>query len=241
MPYSCRYGARCRSYRILRFPRHHPHGVLKVVPTTANMEQQQLHETQSVRVEATHPNMVAPKVPETTHEPTFLSRASSMTAREPVVRTLHTSLWPLVVFIFYATISAFTWAVFCIASSRPFGSKQDYTNQKGYGSELDAVLTKHEKAIRAAQILQAVVALLTIPVTSAICSMALAAFVQTSRARTKLNLRQTMALADQGWINPRIWTMCSKVGSLPLYIAFSLTLVGRCCTDVSGKPVLTQI
>ncbi|CAN9102922.1 unnamed protein product [Alternaria alternata] len=35
-----------------------------------------------------------------------------------------------------------------------------------------------------------------------------------------------MALADQGWISPRIWTMYSKVGSLPLYIAFGLTLVG---------------
>ncbi|CAN9135659.1 unnamed protein product [Alternaria alternata] len=56
--------------------------------------------------------------------------------------------------------------------------------------------------------------------------MALASFIQTGGARTKLNLRQTMALADQGWISPRIWTMYSKVGSLPLCIAFGLTLVG---------------
>jgi hypothetical protein len=54
-----------------------------------------------------------------------------------------------------------------------------------------------------------------------------------------LNLRQTMALADQGWISPRIWTMYSKVGSLPLYIAFGLTLVGMCCVNISRKPMLT--
>ncbi|CAN9169230.1 unnamed protein product [Alternaria alternata] len=189
------------------------------------MEERELHEMQSVRQETAHLNTAAPKVPEATHELTFLSRASSRTVREPVVRHLHTSLWPLVVFIFYAALSAFTWTVFCIASKRPIGSKQDYGNQDGYRKELDAILTKHENAIKAAQIIQVVVALITIPITSAICSMALASFIQTGGARTKLNLRQTMALADQGWISPRIWTMCSKVGSLPLYIAFGLTLV----------------
>lgn len=203
------------------------------------MEERELHEMQRVRQETAPVNMVAPKVPEATHEPTFLSRASSRTVREPVVRHLHTSLWPLVVFIFYAALSAFTWAIFCIASKRPIGSKQDYGNQDGYRKELDAILTKHENAIRAAQIIQVVVALITIPITSAICSMALASFIQTGGARTKLNLRQTMALADQGWISPRIWTMYSKVGSLPLYIAFGLTLVGMCCVNISRKPVLT--
>ncbi|KAL1801411.1 hypothetical protein ACET3X_001753 [Alternaria dauci] len=198
------------------------------------MEHRESHEMHSVRQETSHPNTVAPKVPETTHEPTFLSRASSMTAREPVVRRLHTSLWPLGVFIFYAALSAFTWVIFCIASKRLIGSKQDYENQEGYGYELDPILTKHENAIRAAQILQIVVALITIPITSAICSMALAAFIQMGGVRTKLNLRQTMALADQGWISPRIWTMHSKVASLPLYIAFGLTFVGAVFQILQG-------
>ncbi len=164
-----------------------------------------------------------------------------MTAREPVVTTLHTPLWPLVVFIFYATLAIFTWVVLCIVSNRLIGTKQDYMEQKSYRSDLDVVLTRHKNAIRVAQILQAVVALLTIPITSAICSMALAAYIQTGSPRTKLNLRQTMALADQGWISPRIWTKYSKVGSLPLYVAFGLTLVGMSCADHSKKPVLTQI
>ncbi|KAI4943207.1 hypothetical protein J4E91_009647 [Alternaria rosae] len=196
------------------------------------MEQRESHEMHSVREETRQANAGAPKVPETTHEPMYtsrVSRASSMTVREPMVRTLHTSLWPLMVFIFYATLALFTWIAFCVASSRPIGSKRDYMNAQDYSTtrdELDAILAKHERALKAAQILQAVVALLAIPVTSAICSMALAAYIQAGSSRTKLNLRQTMALADQGWISPRIWTRCSKVGSLPLYFAFALTLVG---------------
>jgi hypothetical protein len=133
-----------------------------------------------------------------------------------------------------------TWVVFCIASNRPFGTNQDWMTQEHYRHELDAVLTKHENALRAAQILQAVVALLTIPITSAICSMALVVFIQTSGARTRLNLRQTMALADQGWISPRIWILWSKVGSLPLYVAFGLTLCGTCCAYNNEEPMLNK-
>ena len=201
---------------------------------------------QSVSEETRQANAGAPKVPETTHEPMYtsrLSRASSITVREPIVRTLHTSFWPLMVFIFYATLALFTWIVLCVASSRPIGSKKGYINVQDYSTtrgDLDATLTKHERALRAAQILQVVVALLTIPVTSAICSMALAAYIQAGSSRTKLNLRQTMALADQGWISPRTWIRRSKVGSLPLYFAFTLTLVGKSCPDLDRKPALTQ-
>jgi len=202
------------------------------------MEQRESHEMHSVSEETRQANASAPKVPETTHEPMYtsrLSRASSMTVREPIVRTLHTSFWPLMVFIFYAILALFTWIVLCLASSRPIGSKQNYTNAQKYPITIDellATLSRHEKALRAAQILQVVVALLTIPITSAICSMALAAYVQAGSLRTKLNLRQAMALADQGWISPRTWTRCSKVGSLPLYFAFALTLVGKSCPDL---------
>jgi hypothetical protein len=211
-----------------------------VEPTTAAMEQRESHEMQNIREETRQANVAAPKTAETTHEPRFLSRASSMTVREPVVRTLHTSFWPLMVYIFYGTIALFTWITLCFATTRPIGSKQDFMHQTGWNLDLDSVLAKHERALRAAQILQSVVALLTIPITSAICSMALAAYIQAGSSRTKLNLRQTMALVDQGWISPRIWAICSKVGSLPLYLAFGLTLVGKSCADLSWKLVLIQ-
>ncbi|KAI4660901.1 uncharacterized protein J4E79_005469 [Alternaria viburni] len=192
------------------------------------MEQRESHEMHSVSEETRQANASAPKVPETTHEPMYtsrLSRASSMTVREPIVRTLHTSFWPLMVFIFYATLALFTWIVLCVASSRPIGSKLSYTDNQDYFKDVARLLAKHERILRAAQILQSVVALLTIPITSAICSIAFAAYIQAGSSRTKLNLRQTMALADQGWISPRMWARWSKVGSLPLYFAFALTLV----------------
>ena len=170
-----------------------------------------------------------------------LSRASSMTVREPIVRTLDTPKWPLMVFTFYATLTLFTWIVLCVASSRPIGSKLSYTDNQDYFKDVAPLLAKHERILRAAQILQSVVALLTIPITSAICSMALAAYIQAGSSRTKLNLRQTMALADQGWISPRIWARYSKVGSLPLCFAFALTLIGKSCTDLSREPVLTPM
>jgi hypothetical protein len=150
-----------------------------------------------------------------------------MTAHEPVIRNLHTSLWPLVIFAVYAGLALFSWVVFCLASTGLAGTKRSYLYTEIYRDELSLLIRKHENFIRAAQIAQAITALLTIPVTSAICSMVLVSFIQTGSLRTRLNMRQTMALADQGWISPRIWTKLAKVGSLPLYLAFGLTLVGK--------------
>ncbi|KNG51545.1 hypothetical protein TW65_01213 [Stemphylium lycopersici] len=83
------------------------------------------------------------------HERMQRSRASSLTAREPVVRLLTTPTWPIITFALYATLVVFTWTVAC-----------------------------------------------------------------------------TMALADQGWLSPRIWNHVSHLGSLPFYVAFGLTLIG---------------
>jgi hypothetical protein len=189
--------------------------------------------------ETTQTNSTSPKVANATHERITASRATSMTAHEPVIRLLRTSLWPLIVFAAYAALTLFTWVVFCLASTRLVGTKQDYMHNRVYRKELISLVTKHSNFIRAAQIVQAVTALLTIPITSAICSMALVAFIQTGSLRTRMSLRQTMALADQGWISPKIWTKVFKVGSLPLYLAFGLTLLGMYCAKTIEKQVLT--
>jgi hypothetical protein len=124
-----------------------------------------------------------------------------------------------------------------------YGTTGDYTNFDTGRSDLvlTRILTNHENSIRAAQIVQTISSLLTIPVTSAICSMAFVAFLQASNLRLRLNLRQTMALADQGWISPRIWITISEVGSLPFYIAFALTLFGKSCTRPDRDYMLTCI
>jgi hypothetical protein len=85
-----------------------------------------------------------------------------------------------------------------------------------YGWDPTHLVSRHEIFVKAAQIVQAIATLLTIIFESAICSIALVTFIQSGSLRTKLNLRQTMALADQGWMSAQIWTRLSKVGSLPL-------------------------
>jgi hypothetical protein len=182
------------------------------------------HEMRSMHEEATQPHSTTPRVPKATHEPTTTSRTTSMTAHEPVIRYLHTSLWPLIILAAYIALNLFAWIVFCIASTRLAGTRQEMS---AYVRDPSYLVTKHENFVKAAQIVQAIASLLTIPLTSAICSIALVAFIQTGSLRMKLNLRQTMALADQGWISPQIWTRLPKVGSLPLYFAFGLTLTGR--------------
>ncbi|KAF1938824.1 hypothetical protein EJ02DRAFT_436865 [Clathrospora elynae] len=186
---------------------------------------QESHEMRGIQQETGQQTSQQDKVPESSVDP-MLTRTSSMTAHEPITRPLRTSLWPLVVFAVYGTLALFSWIVLCMASKRPIGSKQDYMSFDGYEEEVTRILAKNESFLRAAQIVQSIVGLLTIPVTSAICSMAVVAFIQVGSLRTRLNLRQTMALSDQGWISPRIWTMIARVGSLPLYLAFGLTLIG---------------
>lgn len=85
----------------------------------------------------------------------------------------------------------------------------------------------NEKIIRVAEVLHTVAALLTIPITSAICSIAFVVYMQSGGMSRSLNLEQLMALADQGWISPRIWARIVQVGSAPLYVAFVLTVIGE--------------
>jgi hypothetical protein len=188
------------------------------------MTQLESHEMRSMHEEASQRQPTKPKVPGATHEPTTASKTTSMTTHEPVIRYLHKSPWPLITLAAYTALNLFAWIVFCIASTRLTGTRED-TNE--YNGDPTGLVTKHENFVRAAQIVQTIATLLTIPFTWAICSMALVAFIQTGSLRTKLTLRQTMALAGQDWISLRTWTRLSKVGNLPLYLAFGLTLVGK--------------
>jgi len=168
-----------------------------------------------------------PKTP-TNNEPTVHdSPRSSMTVHELRATVMPSHSFPAFVFLLYATLALLSWILLCVMSKRPIiGEKTYYTTTYSDGDGRFAI---NERYYRTARILQSIVSLLTIPVTSTICSVACVAYMQTGRLRKSLTLRQTMALADQGWISPRIWTRLGSMGSLPLYVAFGLTLVGRCC------------
>jgi hypothetical protein len=130
------------------------------------MAQQESHDMRGMQGETTQTNPTSPKGSNATHEPIAASRVTSMTAYKPVIRHLRTSLWPLIVFAAYAALTLFTWVVFCLASTRLVGTKQDYMHNRVYRKESIPLVTKHTNFIRAAQIVQAVTALLTIPIVS---------------------------------------------------------------------------
>jgi hypothetical protein len=168
-----------------------------------------------------------PKTPTENEVAVQDSPRSSITAREPVATDIPLHSFPLFAFLLYAALALVSWILLCIMSKRPIrGDKSYYNRISSYKG--DGRFAINERYYMAARILQSIVSLLTIPFTSAVCSVACVAYMQTGHLRTSLTLRQTMALADQGWISPRIWTRLDRMGSLPLYFAFGLTLVGRC-------------
>lgn len=198
------------------------------------MAQPDTYELQNMSEEGNAEHQPRPKSSERFEEPTLraFSTASSRTVREPPPGSsvfLEYDSKPVLAFIFYATIALYAWIVFCITSRGPIGSKKSYFELDQYYEEkVISLLSNTRNHIRAAEILQSIATLLTIPITSAICAVAAVAFMQAGGLRTQLTLRQTAALADQGWLSPRILLKFSALGSLPLHIAFGLTVVGEC-------------
>lgn len=166
--------------------------------------------------EAKHPVM------ETETNP--LSAQTSVTVREPTTTDLKGSVYALLVVGLYTGLALAAWVILCITSKRPIRGAKSYTGVQVYKPKPGFLI--NERYIETAAVLQNIVLVLTIPVTSAVCSMAAVVYMQSVPMRKSLNVRQLMALADQGWISPRIWARIFRVGSAPLYIAFALTLIG---------------
>ncbi|KAF2471795.1 uncharacterized protein BDR25DRAFT_285399 [Lindgomyces ingoldianus] len=163
------------------------------------------------------------------------STHSSITAREPATTKLKLNAYPLLILCVYMMLALVAWIFTCVASQHPIRGLKSYTGPSDYRVDELHFFHVNEKYIRGTEILRSIVTLLTIPVTSAICSMAAVAYMQAGSLRRDLSLRQLMALADQGWASPRIWMklvdvrgklIIMKAGSLPLFIAFTLTLIG---------------
>lgn len=73
-------------------------------------------------------------------------------------------------------------------------------------------------------------AVLTIPLTSAVCSKAAVIYVQ-RRGQRMLSLRQTMTLADKGWTEPEIFLKLmtgsyKRYGSWFLLLAIAVHILG---------------
>jgi hypothetical protein len=97
---------------------------------------------------------------------------------------------------------------------------------------LDALFAKSERYLRAARTVQALVSVLTIPLTSAVCSQAAVVYIQRKRGDKRPTLRQSMALADKGWtdlelLKNLIFGGWNKYRSSLLLFAVFLHLLGQ--------------
>lgn len=105
----------------------------------------------------------------------------------------------------YAAISVYAWVVLCILSYKPIGAPSYTFKSNETFSYIDSpgVFARSERYLRAVRFLQSVVSVLTIPLTSMVCSYAAVVFLQRVRQGGP-TLRQSMMLADKGWSDPAL-------------------------------------
>lgn len=145
---------------------------------------------------------------------------------------LHRSPYILFVVTVYASLATVSWTIICVLTHKPINRKTySFSNRIGWIDE-DSYL-KNEDVFRAMRVIQAVVALLTIPITSAACACAAVAYVQHNKHSLGMSMRQTMALADRGWTDPATFIRLissprgyKTIGSLFLMFAMVLHLIG---------------
>ena len=114
--------------------------------------------------------------------------------------SLQHSSHALVFFILFAILAIFTWVLTCILTFRPLTTRTyafDVYDERTLG-EVQASYMMNDNLYQAVRIFQCIVAVLTIPATSAICAGAAVVFTQRNKHSARMTLRQTMVLADKG-------------------------------------------
>lgn len=162
----------------------------------------------------------------------------------PLKRSIY--IVPLV--LLYGGAALYAWVIICILKDRPIGGtgygataydevqnnptdamRRSYPNAHSY---LAALFTKSESYLRAARVVQSLVSVVTIPLTSAVCSQAAVVYLQRRSEVRRLTLRQSMALADKGWTDIALLTKLffggwSRYRSSLLLFALFLNVLGE--------------
>ena len=185
---------------------------------------------------------VSPEAASSSHSrrPSPAAEKSTPTAKIPST-TLHRSGYILVLVLLYAALALTSWVLLCLLTFKPltahhYGVDIDTRRNNGYGwvspLYIHGLYLKSEHIFRAAKVIQAIVSVLTIPLTSAVCSKAAVVFVQHRKQRLGFTLRQLMVLADKGWTDPDVISRLlfagwRKYGSSFLLLAILLNLLGK--------------
>ncbi|KAJ5175919.1 uncharacterized protein N7482_001796 [Penicillium canariense] len=161
---------------------------------------------------------------------------------------LRRTVYPVFLVLLYSGAALYAWVIICILTHRPIGGI-------GYGlDQLNSTLAhphlgisvpkylndffdKSERYLRAARVVQSLVSVVTIPLTSAVCSQAAVVYTQRKRWRNGPTLRQSMALADKGWtdidlIRRLILGGWKKYSSTLLLLGLFLHLLGFAISPV---------
>jgi hypothetical protein len=147
---------------------------------------------------------------------------------------LHRSSYILYIVAIYASFALTAWILICILTFRPLTTaRYGYNALESRPDKLPANYDKSEAVHRAARVVQSIVTVLTIPLTSAVCSTAAVIFAQSKAKGRRLTMRQTMALADEGWTDPTtiaklVTGRGKKLSSSLLTCALVLVLLGEC-------------
>jgi hypothetical protein len=121
----------------------------------------------------------------------------------------------------YAVFAVSSWAIICILNYRPvttghYGLYSTSKNRAGYpygynsefpflGHPIRPLYEKNAQWLQAARVIQSITAVLTIPLTSAVCMRAVVIYVQRRYASGSLTLQQLVELADKVCIAKRIY------------------------------------
>ena len=112
----------------------------------------------------------------------------------------------------FAIASIFTWAITCTLTYKPvrFETYYDTTGQFSRGQ-----FEQNDRWRRVSRVGLQVLATLSIPLTSAVCARAVVVYCQQSSNKSQhtISMRQTLVLADKGWLDPNIWmNLCGPMG-----------------------------
>lgn len=149
---------------------------------------------------------------------------------EPPTTEIASTSYILVLVTLYAGFAIFAWTVVCILTIRPIGtSHYGIWNSRTY-YDFGGRYTTSENWYRAARVIQSITSVLTIPLTSAVCSSAAVIYLQQS---SQASLRQLMTIADRGWTSPETYyrlvatkTGWKRHGSRFLLLAILLSILG---------------
>lgn len=181
-------------------------------------------------------------------EATKTSQHSSSGNRVEKVRAtrMQRSTYVVWLVLFYAALVLSSWIVICKLSYSPltvdrYGAAWLPTKIVRIDSATQArkEFEKNERWYKAAQVIQSITGVLTIPLTSAVCSSAAVVYLQRGpdRRTPSFTLRQLIVLADKGWTNiPTLFSLVtggwSRYFSLFFAWALVLTILGAIISPI---------